>query len=183
MRRMIAVLVLLAGCTGGGDPSARPSGTGRALADCRPDGLVSIGEKIPSCSFRGFDGSVLKLTSLQGRPAVLNFWASWCTSCIKEMPDFQAVATELKEKVTIVGFDLLGVDGETESVARSFATQRGVGYPLAFDDRGLLYAHFSQRTVMPTTVFVDAQGTVAYRKFGPMSREELRAAIREHLGV
>lgn len=176
------MLVLLAGCTGGG-PAANPTGSGPALADCRPDGLVSIGEKIPSCSFRTFDGSVLKLTSLQGKPAVLNFWASWCTSCIKEMPDFQAVATELKDKVTIVGFDLLGVDGESESVARSFATGRGVAYPLAFDERGLLYAHFSQRTVMPTTIFVDAQGIVTYRKFGPLSRSELRAAIREHLNV
>lgn len=145
--------------------------------------MVSIGEKLPDCSFRAFDGSVLELTSLRGKPAVLNFWASWCTSCIKEMPDFQEVATDLTGKIVIVGFDLLGVDGEAEATARSFATERRVTYPLAFDPRGLLYAHFSPRTIMPTTIFVDAQGTVKFRKFGQVTRDELRESIREHLNV
>ena len=184
MRRSIALLVLLASCTGG-TPSVSPTGPGGStpLAACRADGLISIGEKLPDCSFRSFDGSVLKLTSLNGKPAVLNFWASWCTFCIKEMPDFQAVSSELEDQITIVGFDLLGVEGETEVSARSFSKSRGVTYPLAFDDKGLLYAHFSVRPTLPTTIFVRANGTVAFRKFGPMDRTDLRDAIRDHLKV
>lgn len=160
--------------------------TGKAPAPqaaCQPRGLLSVGEKIPDCSFPNFDGSTFELKSLEGTPSVLNFWASWCAPCLKEMPDFEVISKELAGRATIVGFNMLGVDGEAKEDARKFSTQRGVTYPLVFDADGIFYSHFAITPRLPTTIFLKADRTVAHRQFGPLTRAELRALIRKHLGV
>lgn len=176
----LATLLALAACGGGagGSPDARPT-----LARCEPRGFVSVGEALPSCEFERLEGGVLRLGDLRGKPAVLNFWASWCAFCIKEMPDFQRVYSSVSGKVTFVGADLLGVQGETRGAAEKFARSTGVRYPLIYDEGGLLYAHFSARLVMPVTVFIDAGGVVAHRQFGPLDEEELRDLLARHLAV
>ena len=182
---MLALLsVWASGCTSQA-PAPAPTGgsTTPALAACRPDGLISVGEHLPDCAFRKFDGTVLDLTSLRGEPAVLNFWASWCTFCIKEMPDFARFHADFKDRLAVIGFDLLGVEGEIEGAARSFALDRGATYDLAFDPEGLLFAHFSVRPILPATIFIDASGIVAHRSFGPLDETQLRELAAEHLGV
>ena len=173
--------ILIAGallsCTNGG--ASRKAGP----AKCHPTRILAPGDRIPDCSFRRFDGSVLKLTSLQGKPAVLNFWASWCRECVQEMPAFQQISQEFKGKVLVIGFNLLGVSGETESDARRFSKSRGVTYPLVFDQGGLLYSSFSFRTALPTTVLVNPAGVVAYRQFGELDAPTLRRLFDQYLKV
>lgn len=178
MRALAATLLLLlaTGCTG---DNQEPG----SLRPCKPDGVLSLNEKLPDCEFRHFDGSTFRLQMLEGTPSVLNFWASWCEPCLKEMPDFQDVSDELGSQATIVGFNMLGVDGEIESAARRFAIERKVTYPLVFDRDGLFYAHFAVAPALPTTVLVDANGRVIHRQFGPLDKKELRALIRKHLKV
>jgi thiol-disulfide isomerase/thioredoxin len=176
---LAAVLVMLASCDGG-TPAPDPTG----LALCRPEGIVSVGETIPAkCSFERLDGSTLKLESLIGKPSVINFWASWCTFCIDEMPVFQKVYASLGGRVEFVGADILDVQGETTGAAETFAKSTGVGYPLIYDKGGLLYGHFSARLVMPVTVFVRADGIVAHRQFGPLNERTLRDILSKELGV
>lgn len=182
-RRIAAAVALglaLSACSGG---SANPNATPGALTACHPSGLLGVGDRLPDCAFRAWDGSVLELTSLRGKPAVLNFWATWCTFCIKEMPDFQTVAREMSGRLTVVGFDLVGVEGEVESAARRFATERGVEYVLAFDEDGLLFSHFAVRPTLPATVLVDAAGRIRLRHIGPLDAAQLRDLIRKHLSA
>lgn len=153
------------------------------LAECRADGLISVGETLPDCAFENFDGSVLKLTSLRGKPAILNFWASWCTFCIKEMPDLARFDKAYGDRIELLGFNLVGVEGEVESVARSFAQDRGATYDLVWDPDGLLFSHFSVRATLPATIFVDEEGVVTHRQFGPLNEERLRELAAKHLGV
>ncbi len=139
---------------------------------------------IPSaCRFRTLDGKVLALRELAGRPALINFWASWCTSCVEEMPALDRLHRSLAGRLGFLGVNLLGVEGETEETAREFERTTGVTYPSIFDERGLLFAHFSPARLMPSTVLVDKNGVIRYRSFGPRSFDELREAVERDLGI
>jgi thiol-disulfide isomerase/thioredoxin len=183
--RLVTAVVLLALSACPGESADPPPG-----ARCVPERLLGEGDLIPKgCSFRTLDGAgKLALADLAGKPAVINFWASWCTFCLKEMPAFERVHKALGDRVTFVGADLVGVDGETEDLGRSYAARRGVTYRLIVDADGLLYSHFvltsaTRTPVLPTTILIDADGRIAFRKFGPMEDEDLREAIRTKLGV
>lgn len=178
-----ALLALLAGACGG-DSNAQPPGA------CTPKGILGEGDRIPAgCSFDELDGAgTFRLESLEGKPAVINFWASWCVFCLKEMPAFERVHRDLGERVTIVGADLAGIEGETVALARTYASARGVTYHLIVDEDGLLYSHFvltrvTDRPILPTTIFVDAEGRIVSRHFGPIEEDQLRELLRTELGL
>lgn len=133
-----------------------------------------------------FDGGVRSLREIcDGKQLVLNFWATWCGVCIKEMPDFERIHAEVGRTIVFLGVDLLGVQGETRNAARDLARQTGVRYLLGFDENAGLYSRFVTagplRAPMPVTIFVRVDGTVAHRHFGPLTAEELRRAIHAHL--
>jgi peroxiredoxin len=174
---VVAVLCVLMAC--GKKPSPK------AVLGCpAPQGTTSVGEPIPKeCTLELLGGGTLRLGSLVGKPSVINFWAAWCTFCIAEMPDFQRVYADLRSKVEFVGADLIGIQGETKGVARTFADKTGVKYPLVFDLDARLYGHFSARLVMPVTIFVKADGVVAFRQFGPLDEKKIRELLRTTLRV
>lgn len=148
--------------------------------------LVPIGSRLPmGCKVQALSGGRVETLAAfaAGKPLVLNFWASWCESCIQEMPDLQAVSREAAGTVQFLGLDLVGVDGEIPSEAEAFARRRAVTYPLAYDDDGLLYGRVAPRFLPPTTVFVRAGGTLAGVHVGELSQAELRREIGQYLGV
>lgn len=179
--RLLVVLLLLIG------PACAKTTKASPFPPCTPHSFTSAGKKLPDCTFEGFNGSpTLQLSSLRGKPTVLNFWASWCINCIGEMPDFQKVYESLGSRVSFVGMNVLGLQGETMGAGKAFAKRTGVHYQLAFDPGGLLYAHFyatTARPIMPITVFVDARGVVKEPHFGPFDVASLRAAIRTNFGI
>jgi cytochrome c biogenesis protein CcmG, thiol:disulfide interchange protein DsbE len=177
--RLVAALalVLLASCTGG-DPQ------GLSARCPKPSGLISIGEPIPGgCQLERLNGGLLRLADLKGKPAVINFWATWCTFCIDEMPAIEAASLPLRNRVAVIGADLLNVDGETRGAAESFAKKTGVTYDLVYDRGGILFGNFSGQLLLPVTIFVKPNGIVAYRQFGPLTESTLTALITKHLGV
>jgi thiol-disulfide isomerase/thioredoxin len=127
-------------------------------------------------------GGLLALSSLRGSPAILNFWASWCPSCVREMPAFQRIHTQFENRLQVVGFNALGVRGETKAFAKSYAEARGVTYEIAFDRNAVLYSHFagtSLRPVLPLTVFADARGIVRKVSFGETTESDIRSTISQ----
>ena len=159
-------------------PAARVCGKARSL--------VAVGSQLPGgCKLEALGtGAVVTLAdSANSQPMVINFWASWCGACIKEMPELQKVYAAAAGAVQFLGLDLLGVDGEDRSGAVAFAKQRAVSYPLAFDGGGLLYSRISLRVLPPTTAFVRADGTLAGLHIGQLDAPELRQLISEYLGI
>ncbi|HEV2686729.1 MAG TPA: TlpA disulfide reductase family protein [Actinomycetota bacterium] len=178
--RLIAIPLLLLSISCAQSTGASP------FPACTPHSLTSPGKPLPDCTFEGFNGSpTLKLSSLRGKPSVLNFWASWCIQCIGEMPSFQRVYASLGGKVSFVGMNVLDLQGETMGAGRSFAKRTGVRYQLAFDPHGLLYGHFQNplRPAMPITVFVDARSIVKDLNIGALDESSLRQKIRTDFGI
>ena len=142
------------------------------------DGAPQVGDLMPNLELQRFDGTSTTLDELLDRPLVLNVWASTCTPCLREMPDFEAVYQDLGDEVGFLGLD----SGESAEEGAPFAAQVGATYPLAEDPD---QAHSTRLglVALPMTLFVNADGTLAHRELGAMDEAKLRANIDEHLGV
>jgi cytochrome c biogenesis protein CcmG/thiol:disulfide interchange protein DsbE len=111
-------------------------------------------------------------------PVVVNFFASWCAPCLREMPGFEAVHQEFGDQVAFVGMAYR----DTAEDALATVERTGVTYP-AFADAGDAAMTFFGGIEMPTTVFIDGAGNVVDVHPGTMSEDELRAEIAERFGV
>ena len=125
-----------------------------------PDQAVQPLDKV---TFTGFDGKVVTLSSLKGTPLVVNFFASYCVPCITEMPALEAVHQQLGTKVTFLG---LAVSDRIDP-AQALIKRTKVTYRTAQDKDGGVLATV-KGTVLPTTVLIDAQGTIVATHAGAL---------------
>jgi thiol-disulfide isomerase/thioredoxin len=167
----VAVIALIStGCTSGSNGSNGSRGITSAVSGGTKT-VLSVDQRRAPIELSGttLEGERLDLATLRGKPVVLNIWGSWCPPCRKEAPDLQAAATELDGKASFVGLDT----GEN-AAAQALAYQRRfkITYPSILDDGDQLLA---LRGVVsskspPVTVVLDAQGRVAGRFVGPVTR-------------
>lgn len=180
--RRVAVLVAFAGLaaacgTGGGQTTTVESGAAvplEALAGGDPLPEATL----PLLASGGVEATgELDMGALEG-PAVVNFWATWCAFCVEEMPEFEQVHRDLDGRVRFVGVDR----EDNPDAALAFLADVQVTYDVVEDVDGSFFTAVKGRG-MPTTLFVDAEGVIRHRHAGPMTGDELRALIAEHLDV
>lgn len=120
----------------------------------------------------------IELEQLRGHPVVLNFWASWCVPCRKELPAFQALYGRMGDQVTFLGMN--HQDSRDDAVA--LLQKSGVQYRSGFDPQGRVaraYALYG----MPTTVFISSEGRILATRTGEMSESQLADDIRDLFAV
>lgn len=122
------------------------------------------------------DGQDVLISDLFGRPIVLNFWATWCPSCVRETPYFEALYREMGDEVHFVKVNLL--DGERETRARvdAFMDNGGYTFPLFFDTDGDASRAFGVNMI-PLTFFIDENGYIAAWNQGTSDEGILRRGI------
>ncbi|CAN5864572.1 hypothetical protein BH24ACT3_BH24ACT3_10610 [soil metagenome] len=129
------------------------------------------GEPAPAVTFTRFEGGEASLADYRGAPVVVNFFATWCTPCIREMPGFEQVH-QRRDEITFLGVNTQ----DSLEDGRALAERTGVTYDLARDPDGTVLEAF-QPIGMPTTVLVRADGTIAEVHTGELSPTELDALI------
>ena len=137
---------------------------------------MTQGPAAPETVFTLFDGNSATLSDYEGRPLVVNFWASWCPSCVAELS--QAIVP-IQEKF---GEDVawLGVNLQDErDAALDLIAETGVQFDLAEDPDGAFYTDFAGFS-MPFTAFISADGVLVEEHNGPLTDTQLEAAILEH---
>jgi cytochrome c biogenesis protein CcmG/thiol:disulfide interchange protein DsbE len=119
-------------------------------------------------------GGTLSLASLEGKPTVVNFWASWCIPCKDEAPALQ----KAYERYRSQGLTVVGVDAQDfRSDARRFLKRFGITYPVVYDGQGSTLGKWGV-TGFPETFFVDRRGRlVGERIQGGIDTERNRAAF------
>jgi cytochrome c biogenesis protein CcmG/thiol:disulfide interchange protein DsbE len=127
---------------------------------------LTLGSPVQDFSLTTFDGQPINLSDLQGKVVLVNFWASWCTTCTDE----SAFLEEAWQKVNADGkIVFIGVDyADTETAARAFIQKNGIGYMNGQDLRSEISQQFRISGV-PETYLIDNQGTLQGIKIGPFS--------------
>ncbi len=115
-------------------------------------------------------GGTLASTNLAGHVLVVNFWATWCPPCIRELPDLNAFhLAHTNQRVAVIG---ISVDQDGPEVVRNFVTRNSLAYPVGMVVPEMSQA-FGAEGAIPTTYIIDRQGKFAARYLGPLTREEL----------
>lgn len=140
------------------------------LTACAPSATV---EESLVTTLEGQQITLEQLTN--GKPAIVNFWASWCSSCKEEMPELQSVHSQF-EDIAVVGVNLQ----EEQAVARAYAEEGGYTFISLLDPAGELKKQFGVFT-QPTTLVFDSSGNELHRKDGPFTTEELLQWVEELL--
>jgi len=127
-------------------------------------------------AFNGeFNGQRFALEDLRGQVVVLNFWASWCVECDKEMPVLEQAWNDYRDQgVWLIGVDYLDIDSEGLAYLERFGTT----YPNGPDIGSRLYQDY-QSTGVPETFFIDKKGIIRHVQIGPISQPQLYALLDE----
>jgi cytochrome c biogenesis protein CcmG/thiol:disulfide interchange protein DsbE len=147
------------------------AGLGRDLTVRSP----LVGRPAPAFSLRPVGGGTpLGTAELRGKPAVVNFWATWCVPCYQEHGVLTRAARALEGRVRFVGV----VYEDTEENVMGFVREQGSSYPSLVDEDGktaIAYGIFG----VPETFFLDAGGTVVSKFVGPLDDARLAAELRK----
>ena len=143
---------------------------------------TGAGEPLPDLVYTTLDGQDFPILSIEGQPTVVNFFASWCAPCRAEMPDFEEVHLATTGEVAFIGVNTRETDLDS---ARDVVEDTGVTYTILLGDDGgpgSLYQHVTDLAVMPTTAFIDADGTIVEVHSGVLNAEDLQDRIQEYFG-
>jgi peroxiredoxin len=134
---------------------------------------AEVGRAAPDFLLEQPAGGTLRLSDLQGKPVLVNFWASWCTPCRSEMPELVKTYERYQDQgLVIVGVDLQ----ETDRQVTDFAEEFGVDFPLVVDRDSEVADSWrigGPIEGLPSSYFLDAEGVVQERFYGPLDEESL----------
>jgi len=179
--RIILILILtlaIAGCTkneksASDKPAAEP---GSAYV---PEvyNVTSRTDLSPNFSWKDRSGKEIDFDSFRGKVTLVNFWATWCGPCKKELPDLVDLSKELADRgVVILG---IATDRITSDVA-PFVEEHGIPYTIVLSNEDL-EEYFGNIRVVPTTFLINNEGKIIETIVGSRTKEQFKTAIIAHL--
>lgn len=137
----------------------------------RPD---LSGTEAPDFRLTDLDGRPHRLANYRGKVVVLDFWASWCAPCRRELPAIEKLHREYRSR----GLVVLAVNSESEKVARSFVKKYGYTFTVLTDVEGSVFGDYAVSSI-PVTIVVDKEGRISTHFIGFRGEAELLSSIRK----
>ncbi len=139
---------------------------------------TSDGPDLSGLTFDLFDGGTGTIAGYEGTPLVVNFFASWCPPCVREMPEFQEVFESLDGRVAFLGLSQDPTPGDALALVERTGVTYDVGWDLDLEVYGA-----TDSIAMPTTAFVSPSGELLDTFAGVLDTESLAELIKNVLGV
>lgn len=131
---------------------------------------------LPAFNLPDLSGHQHNISEWQGKVLVINFWATWCPPCLKEIPDFIALQQQYKAQ----DLQFIGIALEDKKPVAEFLAATKINYPILLGgDNGITLAHQLGNSVdaVPYTLIVDRQGQIIHRHPGEFSKEQITEII------
>ncbi len=139
-------------------------------------------EAVTAPDFTVYDaeGNPVSFSDFEGKPVVINFWATWCGYCVKEMPSFEKAAAEFGDEVVFMMINVTDGYQETEEDAMKFIEESGYTFPVYYD-LDLSAARAYGASSLPATAFILPNGELMHGQLGMMTEETLYGYIEKCL--
>jgi thiol-disulfide isomerase/thioredoxin len=140
---------------------------------------AAIGDVRPGFRHGGLDGEWIDVDDFSGRPLLVNFWATWCAPCRREMPVLQEASERHGDGLAVIGLaidDLVAV--------QDFVSELGIDYPIAVGNADVMAtqrAWGNSAGALPYTVLVDRYGVIRWQHLGEVSADHLHDALEPWL--
>ena len=162
---LAAILLCTAGC-GSTEPKQENSngaqqvsndgeGDNSASGEEEPYGELEEGDTAPEFSAPLAGGGTFTLSEQKGKVVLLNFWATWCGPCVKEMPAFERLKEDYGDDVAVLAVNSM----EDESTVDQFIKEKGYTFPIAYDTEGEIGEKYPTDGI-PYTLVIDAEGSI-----------------------
>ncbi|MGB0955862.1 MAG: TlpA family protein disulfide reductase [Panacagrimonas sp.] len=134
----------------------------------------------PVLSMPGLDGETLHLSDYRGKLVLINFWASWCTPCLAEVP----LLVDMQSRYGAQGLQIIGPALDQAEPIRKMRDRLGISYPIAVGEPMVgdaMTALGDTLGALPFSVLISQHGDILMRKYGEFKPRELQTLIEKHL--
>ena len=171
---LLLLLVLLAACKREAEPAATaaPAAKPAPAQAPRPARVEAVAQR-PALRIETLDGGTFDLAEQRGNWVIVNFWATWCGPCLKEMPELSALDA-MREHIVVIG---LAYEDNTPEDMRAFMKEHPVVYPIALVDVYDPPKDFETPRGLPMTYIIAPDGTVAKQYTGPVTARMIEQDI------
>ncbi|MCD8171370.1 MAG: TlpA family protein disulfide reductase [Clostridiales bacterium] len=157
---------------------AADKGEGDSGIEAQPGVPLKAGNKAPDFTAELIDGSSISLSDLKGKPVIINFWATWCGPCVREMPAFERLKEDFGDEIGIIAVNC----GDDADTVKDFVDEYGYTFPVVLDgdyEVTMLYPSNS----IPYTVVLDANGKITHVSTGAYDADTMYDRYKEALGL
>jgi thiol-disulfide isomerase/thioredoxin len=127
---------------------------------------------VPEFDLVSLSGEHIKLSDLQGKILLVNFWATWCIPCKVELPVLAAVKREYQDQVVVIGINA----GETPEVVQDFVDENNISYTVLLDENNAVTDQYLIRA-FPTTLIINRKGLLIAEHIGPLTSDVIQNYI------
>ncbi|MED3995771.1 redoxin domain-containing protein [Peribacillus frigoritolerans] len=137
-------------------------------------GGLKIGAKAPNFSLKTLDGKQVELSDYEGKKVMLNFWATWCPPCKKEMPDMEKYTQQAGDDVVV-----LAVNIDPENDVQAFVEDNGITFTIPLDSQSAKNPVNERYKILsiPTTYFIDKKGIIRNKVISAMTLKDMERNI------
>ena len=136
---------------------------------------LNIGEKAPNFILKDLTGKTVQLADFKGQQIMINFWATWCPPCKKEMLDIERLSQEKKGQLIVLA---INIDGGNDMGVREFVRARKLTYPILVDKNDEVANQYHILSI-PTTYFVNRDGIITNKALTILSIEQMHKMLEE----